>query len=69
MLFGRFFNHKFGAAHRAFTIDGFVPGSEAAIRETIAAVKNFTPLGGAFDNFSAAVFFGAPQADFFTVAV
>ena len=59
MLFGRFFYQKTGAAHRAFTIDGFVPGSEGAIREAVAAIKNFTPLGGAFDNFSAAVFLGA----------
>ena len=69
LLFGRFFNQKIGAAHRTFTIDRFVPGSESAIGEAIAAIKNFAPLGGAFDNLSAAVFLGARQADLFAVAV
>ena len=69
LFFGRFFNQKIGAAHRTFTIDRFVPGSESAIGEAIAAIKNFAPLGGAFDNLSAAVFLGARQADFFAVAV
>ena len=69
MLFSCFFNQKFGAADGAFTINWFVPGSEGAIWKTIAAVKNFTPFGGTFDNFSAAAVFGAWQADFFTIAV
>jgi len=69
LLFCRFFNQKIGAAHRAFTIKGFVPGGEGAIRETIAAIKNFAPLGGPFDNLSAAALLGTRQADRFAVAV
>jgi hypothetical protein len=68
-LFSRFFNQKFGPAQRAFTIDGFVPGSEGALRETVAAIKNFASLGGAFDNISAAIFLGTGYSDLFAVAV
>ena len=67
LLFGGFFNQKTGTTNRTFAVERFVPGSEGAFGEAVAAIKNFTPLGGAFDNLSAAVFLGAGQADLFAV--
>ena len=69
LFFGGFFNQKFGTAHRAFSIEGFIPGSEGTFREATAAIENFSALGGTLDNVSGAVPFRAADTDLFAIAV
>ena len=69
LFFGGFFNQKFGTAYRAFSGEGFIPSSKGTVRKPIAAVENFTSLGGTFDNVSGTVLFRAADADLFAIAV
>ena len=69
LFFGGFFNQKFGTAHWAFSIEGFIPGGKGTIWKTTAAVENFTTFGGTLDNVSGTVLFRAADTDLFAVAV
>ena len=69
LFFGGFFNQKFGTAHWAFSIEGFIPGGKGAFRKKTAAVKNFTTLGGTLYNIPATFLFRAGDTDLFAIAI
>jgi hypothetical protein len=69
LFFGGFFNQKFGTAHWAFSIEGFIPGGKGAFRKKTAAVKNFTTFGVTLDNVSGTVLLRAADTDLFAIAV